>query len=205
MNDTKIKICGLFRRPDADYVNQAMPDYAGFVFYEKSRRYVTPVQAAMLQKKIDPAIKTVGVFVNDEISLIKDLYESGTINIIQLHGGEDEAYIKELRALLPRAEIWKAFLIRVEDDLQLAKESGADLVVLDNGYGTGACFDWSLLKEGFNRPLILAGGLTPENIPQAVASFHPYAVDISSGVETDRVKDREKIIAAVNAVRNLHA
>lgn len=204
MNDTKIKICGLFRLPDADYVNQTLPDYAGFVFYEKSRRYVTPVQADMLRKKINPAIKTVGVFVNDDLNLIKDLYESGTIDIIQLHGGEDEAYLKELRALLPQVEIWKAFLIRTKENLQPAKESSADLVVLDNGYGTGECFDWSLLKEDFSRPLILAGGLTPENIPQAVAAFHPYAVDISSGVETGRIKDREKIIAAVNTVRKIH-
>jgi phosphoribosylanthranilate isomerase len=201
MNDTKIKICGLFRRRDADYINQALPDYAGFIFYDKSRRYVTPIQADFLRKKINPAIKTVGVFVNEDLNQIKYLYENKTIDIVQLHGKEDETYIKELRALLPNAEIWKAFLIRSAKDLMEAKESSADMVLLDNGYGTGECFDWSLIGDDFSRPLILAGGLTPDNIPEAIAKFHPYAVDISSGVETDQVKNKDKIIAAVNATK----
>lgn len=203
MSCPKIKICGLFRSLDANYVNDAVPDYAGFVFYQKSHRYVTPKQAEVLRKKIHPRILTVGVFVNYDTALIKELYESGVIDIVQLHGEEDDTIIAEIRALLPDAEIWQAFRVRSAADLEAAKNSSADRVLLDNGCGTGACFDWSLAAD-FDRPLILAGGLTPDNLASAIAQFQPFAVDISSGVETEKVKDREKILAAVKSVRDIN-
>ncbi|MGN0597721.1 MAG: phosphoribosylanthranilate isomerase, partial [Ruminiclostridium sp.] len=154
---TKIKICGLFRECDADYVNEAMPDFAGLVFYDKSRRNVTDQTAALLRERISPEIRTVGVFVNEPVEHIAALYKSGIISIIQLHGTENEEYISRLKQLT-NAEIWKAYKVSYEDDLTAARQSSADKIVLDNGYGTGKRFNWSLLGRGMSN-MILAGGL----------------------------------------------
>ncbi len=212
MNRTKIKICGLFRPCDADYVNEALPDYAGFVFYEKSPRFVTREQAAALRRTINPFVASVGVFVNHDIRSIRALCESGIVGVIQLHGGEDSSYIAQLRRFLPDTPIWKAFPVRCAADLKNAASCSADLILLDSGGGSGRRFDWSLLDGGrpdlptspilcLNRPFILAGGLCADNIPAAIARFHPYAVDVSSGAETNHIKDKEKIRASVAAVR----
>lgn len=197
---TKIKICGLYRLCDADSVNEAMPDYAGFVFYEKSHRNVTVQQAEVLRQRIHPSIPVVGVFVNAPQEQIARLREKGTIQIVQLHGGESAEYIAKLRMQIPGVAIWQAFRVRAVEDLRKAEKSTADLILLDNGYGTGEAFDWALLS-GMIRPFVLAGGLTPQNIPQAIARFAPFMVDISSGVETEKQKDPVKILAAVTAVR----
>lgn len=202
MSGTKIKICGLFRECDAAFVNAALPDYAGFVFYEKSRRNVLPEQARHLRALIVPQIKTVGVFVKAPQSQIAALCREKTIDIVQLHGEEDNAYIARLREILPDTPVWAAYRIRTQSDIYTACESAADMVLLDNGYGTGKTFDWSLIGA-ISRPFILAGGLTPENIPQAISRFQPYAVDLSSGVETDGAKNCEKIYMAVTATRQL--
>ena len=180
MSGTKIKICGLFRQQDAEYVNGAMPDYAGFVFYEKSHRNVTPEQALMLRRLMHPEIITVGVFVDAPRKLITALCHEKTISCVQLHGKESDEYISELRDMLSGTVIWKAYKIRSAADLEAALLSKADMVLLDNGAGTGKCFDWSLL-EGFPRPFILAGGLTPANVSDAVSRFHPYGVDSGHG------------------------
>ena len=200
MKETKIKICGLFRPCDADFVNEAVPDYAGFVFYPQSPRYVTDAQAAALRARLSPAIVTVGVFVDEAPEHICRLYHEGSIQIIQLHGREDTAYIAQLRAMLPEAEIWKAFRVRSAADMDAARICTTDKVLLDNGYGTGQCFDWSLIKS-FEWSMILAGGLSPENIQIAIERFHPWAVDLSSGVEENGVKSREKIKLAVAAAK----
>lgn len=195
-----IKICGLCRECDIDYVNQAGPDYIGFILnYPKSRRNLSTERAAALAGRLRPGIRPVGVFVDQGVDAVREAAERIGLAAIQLHGREDDGYIAELRrqTALP---IWKAIKVRKAADLQAAKISTADEVLLDNGYGTGAVFDWSLL-DGFERPFILAGGLTPETIPEAVRTLSPKLVDISSGVETDHVKDREKILAAVRAVR----
>lgn len=131
---------------------------------------------------------------------IISLCREGVIQIVQLHGAESEEYIGRLKALIPGVPIWQAFRVRTPEDLTVAQQSTADLILLDNGYGTGETFDWSLIS-GMTRPFLLAGGLTPQNIPQAIARFAPYAVDISSGVETEKQKDRDKILAAVAVVR----
>lgn len=198
MSRTRIKICGLFRPEDAAAVNAARPDYAGFVFHTQSRRYVTPEQARALRSAITPAIRTVGVFVDTSPEDIADLYRAGIIGAVQLHGGEDESYLTKLRRLLPGAEIWKAFVIRSEEDLCAAAKSTADRVLLDGGAGGGTPFPWGL-AERFPRPFFLAGGLTPETIPEAVRRLHPWGVDLSSGVETESRKDPAKIMAAVQA------
>jgi phosphoribosylanthranilate isomerase len=200
MNGVKIKICGLTRPEDVRAVNAAMPDYAGFIFYEKSRRFITPEQAARLRTALHGDIRTVGVFVDAPIGQIIGFLANEIITLVQLHGSEDNSYINTLRSLLPKLTIWQAFKIRSADDLSAAAESAADLVLLDGGAGEGRLFNWSLAQD-FPQPFILAGGLTPENIPEAIVTLQPYAVDLSTGVETDGVKNADKIKAAVRAAR----
>lgn len=200
---TKIKICGLSRPQDIDYVNEARPDWCGFIInFPKSHRNVTPDQVRALRAGLDPAICPVGVFVNQPVEEIAALLRDGTLSVAQLHGQEGPEDIAALRTLVPSCQIWKAFQIRSAADLEAALASPADLVLLDNGQGTGQTFDWSLVT-GVSRPFLLAGGLTPDNIPQAIQAVHPYGLDLSSGVETDKVKDREKILAAVAAARKI--
>ena len=161
---------------------------------------MTPEQVWELRKNLDISVTPVGVFVDQPVEDIAALLNDGTIAVAQLHGHEDDAYIAKLRALAPGHEIWKAFKVRSGADLDAANASAADMVLLDNGYGTGETFDWSL-AGGVRRPFLLAGGLTPENIPDAVRQLHPYGLDISSGVETSKKKDLAKIQAAVAAAR----
>ena len=197
---TGIKICGLTRESDIDYVNEAKPDYIGFILnFPKSRRNLTPERAAALKGRLSPNIKAVGVFVDQSVDAVIRAAETVGLDAIQLHGHEDDAYIAVLRERtdLP---IWKAFKIRSADDLAAAELSAADEMLLDSGYGTGEVFDWTL-AGGIERPFLLAGGLTPGNILQAIRILHPKLVDISSGVETDGVKDRDKILTAVRAIR----
>ena len=197
----KIKICGLYRNEDIEYVNKAKPDYCGFIVdFPKSHRNVSPERLKELAAGVSGDIKRVGVFVDEAPETVARLLADGVIDIAQLHGHEDEAYISLLRQRVPGCIIWKAFKVREAGDLAAAQSSTADMVLLDNGYGTGKCFDWTLAQK-FDREFILAGGLTPENIPEALVAMKPYAVDISSGVETDKIKDRSKMLAAVSAVR----
>ena len=198
---TKIKICGLFRECDIEAVNAYRPDWCGFIInFPKSHRNLEPDAVRALRAKLDPDIAPVGVFVDQEPERVAALLNDGTISVAQLHGHEDAAYIAKLRALAPGREIWKAIKIRSRADLDAANTSTADLGVLDNGYGTGQTFDWSL-AGGISRPFLLAGGLTPENIPDAIQQLHPFGLDISSGVETDKLKDTNKIRAAIAAAR----
>ena len=198
---TRIKICGLTRPEDVRYVNTAKPDWCGFILnFPSSRRNVTPEQARALRAGLDPDIRPVGVFVDRPAEEVAALLNSGVISVAQLHGREDDAYISVLRTLAPGCVVWRAFQLRSQADLAAADASGADLVLLDNGRGTGQTFDWSLAGS-VHRPFLLAGGLTPESIPRAVAALRPYGLDLSSGVETDGLKDFTKIQAAVAAVR----
>lgn len=196
----KIKICGLYRPCDVGFVNEARPDFAGFVInFPKSHRSVTPGQAAALRERLEDGILPVGVFVNESAELVAELLNAGVISLAQLHGQEDEAYIKKLRSLTDKGLV-QAFKVREAADITRAIRSSADYILLDNGTGTGQAFDWDLVRN-VARPWFLAGGLTPENISEAARRMRPWAVDISSGVETERLKDREKILAAVHAVR----
>lgn len=198
---TKIKICGLFRPCDIEYVNAARPDWCGFIVnFPKSHRNCTPDQVRALRRGLDSAVTPVGVFVDQPVEEVAALLNDATISIAQLHGHEDAAYIAALRAAAPGYPVWKAFKVRGPGDLEEANASPADLVILDNGYGTGETFDWSL-AGGVTRPFLLAGGLTPENIPDAIRLLHPCGLDISSGVETEKRKDFGKIRDAVAAAR----
>jgi phosphoribosylanthranilate isomerase len=201
----KVKICGLYRREDIAAVNAAGSDYCGFIIhFPKSHRNVTPEQVKMLTRDLKEGIVRVGVLVNQPVYVAAELLNEGIVDIVQLHGDEDEDYIEKLRSLtvqlVEKERIWKAFKIKNETDIKRAINSPADKIVLDNGYGTGKVFDWTLLEDvDIKRPFLLAGGLTPENIPEAVRQIGPWGIDISSGVETDKMKDADKIMAAVRA------
>lgn len=198
---TKIKICGLSRDADAEYVNEARPDFSGFIIgVPWSKRNIDSATALHLRKQIDKSIATVGVFIDYPIEKIAKLVTDGAVDIVQLHGGEDEDYIERLSKLIPHTEIWKALVIKSGEDIIKAEQCRADRVLLDSGAGCGKTFDWGIVK-GIKREFILAGGLNPQNIPAAIEQIKPWAVDLSSGVETDGVKDREKILSAVKAVR----
>ena len=202
---TQIKICGLSRPCDIEFVNQYRPDYCGFIInYPRSRRNVSPEWVRRLTAHLDRAVTPVGVFVDQELELVAGLLHSGAVAVAQLHGHEDEGYLARLRDLAPEAELWKAFKVRSEEDLDRARASSAHRILLDNGYGTGKTFDWTLVTD-LGRPFILAGGLTPENLPGAIRAMGPDCVDISSGVETDGLKDPQKIRAAIAAVRSCEA
>ena len=198
---TKIKLCGLTRPRDIEWANALTPDFVGFVFARKSKRYISPRNAQKLREKLNQSINAVGVFVNEAPETVAALLNDGTIDVAQLHGGEDEDYIKALRLLTDRPLI-QAFRVDGPADLERARASSADYILLDNGAGgTGTAFDWALLK-GFDRPCFLAGGLGPDNVARAVRDVRPFAVDVSSGIETDGAKDYQKMAAFVNAVRN---
>ena len=197
---TKIKLCGLTRMCDIETANALRPEYVGFVFARKSRRFVSPEQAAALKRALSPEILAVGVFVDEETEQIAALLSAGVIDIAQLHGGEDEACTGRLRACTDKPII-KAFRVDGEADLYRAQESAADYVLLDSGSGgTGKAFDRELLTK-IRRPYFLAGGLTVSSVAEAVERWRPYAVDVSSGIETDGKKDPEKMRRFVDAVR----
>ena len=196
---SKIKLCGLSRKCDIEWANALKPEYIGFVFWSKSKRNVPPEKAKELKNLLSPDIKAVGVFVDEPIENVAELLNDNIIDIAQLHGGEDEEYIKKLRALSGKPII-KAFLLKNESDAERAEKSTADYILVDSGTGTGKSFDWELLKN-ISRPYFLAGGLCCENISQAITALDPYAVDVSSGIETNGCKDKNKMAAFVAAVR----
>lgn len=196
---TRVKLCGLTRAEDIEAVNRLEPEYIGFVFAKKSKRYVSPEKAAELKKLLNPEIKAVGVFVDEDINKVANLLINKTIDIAQLHGNEDNSYIEKLKKLIDSPVI-KAFQIKSADDVNKALNSSADYVLLDSGKGSGQIFNWELIKS-INRPYFLAGGLDTENIQSAIKSNRPFAVDVSSGIETDGKKDLDKMTAFVNAVR----
>ena len=196
----KIKICGLSRLCDIEAVNESKPEYMGFVFAE-SRRQVTPGHAEELRAKLSPDITPVGVFVNEAIENVLRLIQNGIIDAIQLHGAEDEEYIKKLKESTNKPVI-KAVSVERVGDVQKWIQTSADYLLLDNkNGGTGQAFDWHLIGE-LKKPFFLAGGLNSQNIKSAILTTSPFAVDISSGVETDGVKDKEKISSIIRRIRN---
>lgn len=196
---TRIKLCGLSRPCDIDTANELKPEYIGFVFAKKSKRYVTPEQAEELKRLLAPEIKAVGVFVNEMPENVATLLHAGVIDIAQLHGGEDENYIGQLRTLTDKP-VMQALDIETAGDVLYAEECTADYILLDSGAGSGTLFDWSLIQN-IKRPYFLAGGLRGDNVEEAVTMLHPYAVDVSSGIETNGYKDKRKMAAFVAAVR----
>lgn len=196
---TKIKICGLKSEADIEYANKWKPDYIGFVFLKGRKRYVTPEQAKRFREKLNPEIPAVGVFVNEPVENVVRLLDDDVIQIAQLHGDEDEEYVKIIRAHSSKPII-KAFVIKTSEDIERTADFPCDYLLLDGGLGYGETFDWSLIQN-VKRPFFLAGGLNADNVELAIHKTHPFAVDVSSGVETEDCKDEKKIVAFVNAVK----
>ena len=195
----KIKMCGLRRDEDIGYANRLRPDYIGYVFAKKSKRYVEPDKAAELTKLLDAGIVPVGVFVDSDLDEIYSIVSAGTIRAVQLHGNESDELIRRL--LEKDVTVIRAFKVKTDKDIAAANSSCADYVLLDSGSGSGEVFDWSLIS-GIDREYFLAGGLTADNAAQAIKKLSPYAVDASSCLETEGFKDFDKMAAFAEAVRN---
>lgn len=195
----KIKICGLKRSEDIQYVNEYRPDYVGFVFFPPSLRYVTVEKAQQLRKSLSPNIIPVGVFLDDTLEKILEVAESKTVQILQIHGKTAPKIVKELKRITT-IPVWEAISVNSEADIQKAKKSLADMILLDHGQGgTGKIFNWKLLRN-IGRAFFLAGGLNAFNIKEAL-KCNPYGVDTSSGVEKNNIKDREMIREFIKIVR----
>lgn len=203
---TKVKICGIRSMNDARFVNEAKPDYAGFVF-AKSRRQIGPEQAVYLRKALSRDIRTVGVFVNEDLGFIQKLCRARVIDMVQLHGDEDEITVRRVMEAtgLPTVKAVRIAPGRTHVD---TPDTAADFTLFDTyskeAYGgTGRCFDWSLVKD-CGKPFFLAGGLHCENVADAIRAARPYCVDISGGVETNGKKDRDKIKQLLKQVRSMN-
>ena len=199
----KIKICGLRTPGDINAVNEAMPDYVGFILTDGFKRSVDEETVQFICKLLDPMIQRVGVFVNDDPARIKRLLYNGLIDIVQLHGDEDDEYINELKS--GSGSIVKVFKVKEGFDLAKAENSPADMIMFDAGEGSGESFDWSLIKN-CKRPFILAGGLGPGTITKACEELKGsglYAVDMSSSVDIKGHKDPELVLQAVNEAHSI--
>lgn len=201
---SKVKICGLSRFEDIDYANEFMPDYIGFVFAE-SKRKVSLSTALELKSRLKSDILSVGVFVNADLSAVNEAAHSGAIDMIQLHGDEDEKYINALRELT-NLKIIKALRVRSTQQVLKAQSLPCDYLLLDSyvkgSYGgAGSAFNWDLIPE-LKKSFFLAGGLNEENILTAMNTVNPYCLDISSGVEENGVKSRDKIERVIRLIRS---
>ena len=209
----KLKICGMRRAEDIEMANSYKPDYIGFVFAESPRK-VSYEQAKELSDLLSEDIVPVGVFVNEHMKLIVDLFKDGIIEMAQLHGDEDEKYIRNLKDKSieetgKQIPVINAIEIKegadYDDELLKWRDSASDYFILDSGKGSGKTFDWSLLdkeSEFFENSIFLAGGLNSENLALANEEFNPFAVDLSSSVETEGFKDEEKIKKIIEIMEN---
>ena len=193
----KIKICGLRRNEDIEIVNQYKPDYAGFIVdFPKSFRSISIEELKIFTRKLDSSIQSVGVFVDEEINQVIECFKY--VDIVQLHGHESDDYIHTVQKYGP---VIKAFEIRSIEDINRALSSPADYILLDQGKGSGQTFDWSLIPS-ITRPFFLAGGITLDNIEET-KNIHPYAIDVSSYVETKQIKDALKVKEMIERGRSI--
>lgn len=202
---TRIKICGLSRALDIEYANQTRPDYIGFVF-AKSKRQVSDEKAYQLKQLLDPGILVAGVFVNEDMDRVIVLCKHRIIDMVQLHGEEDNSYIETLRKQISNPII-KAIRVKRMEDINMAEQTDSDYLLFDayreGQYGgSGEVFDWNMMKR-IDKPYFLAGGINCGNVRQAIMQVKPYAVDISSGVETNGIKDKDKMIDIIKIVRSV--
>jgi phosphoribosylanthranilate isomerase len=201
---TKLKICGIRRDEDIEMINEILPEFIGFVF-AKSKRQIDLKTAVHLKRKLNAEIKSVGVFVNETIDNIVSIVNSNAIDYIQLHGIESNDYIIELKSKVS-VPIIKALIIN--EDFKNAKDfAAADFYLIDSGAGSGKTFNWDT-PLNLNKPIFIAGGISLENIDKAYKIFKPYAFDLSSSVEIEGFKDKNKIrevslkLAELNGERN---
>ena len=205
---TRVKICGLTRMEDIEAVNRTLPDFVGFVF-APSRRRLDIKTAAKLRERLDPRIKAVGVFTDEAEGVVSGLYRDGIIDLAQLHGDEDGGYIERLKRSCSCPVIKAVGISDALPDLPICNEGffGPDFLIFDTlstqRGGVGKAFDWNILRGYNGIPFFLAGGLTLENVIDGVALLAPYCVDVSSGVETDGLKDAKKIERFVHLVKNV--
>lgn len=204
---TRIKICGLKRPEDIETINTYRPDFCGFIInFPKSPRNISLQKLRELVKGLDREnIKAAAVLVDQPAEMAADILNEGLADLVQLHGSEDEDYMERLKRLTDKPVI-KAFRIAERASLAKALESSADYILLDQGQGGGRAFDWSLLEGAAalkERKWFLAGGLGPENICEAIKKYRPYAVDLSSSLETEGFKDAEKIKKVIELVRSM--
>ena len=217
----KVKMCGISKVETIPAIVDAKPDYMGLVF-APSKRQVTVDQAKILVEELNrgyakkygsdtehdknDTIKTVGVFVNETIDNLVTIANEANLDVVQLHGDEDEAFIQSLKERT-NVEVWKAIQIRSAADAEAWIDSSADMLLFDAYHkdergGTGDIFDWSCL-DTFERPFMLAGGIDSTNVARAIRTVRPYGIDISSGIETNGVKDDEKITAFTKIVNSI--
>ena len=210
----KVKMCGISKVDTIPAVVEAKPDYMGLVFAPSKRQVIveqakTLVEALHKQCKEQNntvSIKTVGVFVNETIDNLVTIANEVNLDVVQLHGDEDEAFIQSLKERT-NVEVWKAIQIRSAADAEAWIDSSADMLLFDAYHkdergGTGDVFDWSCL-DTFERPFMLAGGIDSTNVARAIRTVRPYGIDISSGIETNGVKDDEKITAFTKIVKSI--
>ena len=217
----KVKMCGISKVETIPAIVDAKPDYMGLVF-APSKRQVTVEQAKILIEELhrgyakkygsdtehdkNDTIKTVGVFVNETVDNLVTIANEANLDAVQLHGDEDEAFIQSLKERT-NVEVWKAIQIRTAADTEKWIDSSADMLLFDAYHkdgrgGTGEVFDWSSL-DAFERPFMLAGGIDSTNVARAIRTVRPYGIDISSGIETNGVKDDEKITAFTKIVKSI--
>lgn len=190
----KIKICGLKRLEDIKYANELVPDFVGFILSDGFKRSIKPQQAVHLKAKLSDNIKAVGVFVDEPAEAVDCFLRQGVIDIVQLHGGETPEFCSKINAPVIK-------MLKPTDFDKISQyEPYVDYFLFDSGTGTGKTFDWSKIPKT-QKPFFLAGGLNKENIPLAMKTVNPYAVDLSSCVETDGCKDYIKIKEVMECVR----
>ncbi len=196
---TYVKVCGIRRTEDVINANRVRPDLVGFIFFGGSKRYVSPYQAVRLARGLDPAIQTVGIFVDEAADVIASICESDSLDWIQLHGKEDNAFIRDLRTKTG-ARIMKTFFVRSAADVDAARDSEADLVMFASPNGFGTVFDWSCIHD-IGRDYVISGGLNRDNVGDVVRKYRPRGVDVSTGVESDASKSWSKMSDFMDAVR----
>ena len=197
----KIKICGIRRLEDVKIVNKYKPDYIGFVFAD-SKRKVSHDLAKKLRENLDSDIIPVGVFVDSSLDEILKIFDEGTIDIAQLHGSESEEFICELKEKSNgELKIIKAIEMSEDVDLKEYENSHSDYLLLDSGKGSGKTFDWKLIGNDLKKDFFLAGGLSSSNVKEAIDEFKPYAVDLSSSLETNGFKDENKIRKIMEVIK----
>lgn len=199
----KIKFCGLTSIDDINCINEVKPDFIGFIFAQNSKRIISIEKAKEMKALLNPNIKSVGVFVDENVENIINIANENVIDVIQLHGNENNEYISEIKEKI-NLPVIKAFKSdsNLEENI---KKTNADYILIDshsnNSFGgTGETFDWELIPET-NKKIFLAGGLNSDNIIKAIKTVKPYCVDINSGVETNGKKDKRKIIEITKIIK----